>query len=266
VSCRYRAFGRGVCWTRVAVLSLASWILSACGAGDNAGAPSRSPSPAASTAPASTAPLAAGATSLSPATSSAVDADDQSPQEDPWVAAITAADFPLFVGYGLPDDRQAASEILDRSFQLHLAKCMEAAGFTYLPEDDDNNVLANSEYQTRLPEAERARWLEVMYGASGDDPGSCRAVAAADTWIANASPDEFKAFQRDIVEDVDWQAVRQDYARCAGAELYATEVNTACAIKVGLDAILAEVTTVHERAFVLSHRPLMEKLAGDILR
>ncbi|MGB8861715.1 MAG: hypothetical protein WCC60_20845 [Ilumatobacteraceae bacterium] len=99
---------------------------------------------------------------------------------DPWADAVRAAEVPIAVAYGLPDDLEKATAILADSYERKRAKCMRSAGFDFLPElaGDAAAAEANASAQNALTPDERLAHI-AMYD-------SCTSTAAEQTFLANA--------------------------------------------------------------------------------
>lgn len=101
-------------------------------------------------------------------------------EADAWADAVRAAEAPIAVAYGLPDDLETATAILIGSYERKRAKCMTTAGFDFLPElaGDAAAAEANASVQNVLTPDER-----LAYTATYD---SCTSTAAEQTFLANA--------------------------------------------------------------------------------
>jgi hypothetical protein len=89
-------------------------------------------------------------------------------------AEVLAADDPLFVAMGLPDDPDEVQRILKGRHERLVDACMAAHGYEmYVPEADDNtDGHLNAETMNALSPEDRQGWLQAWRGSAGDaDPG-----------------------------------------------------------------------------------------------
>ncbi|MDP1859148.1 MAG: hypothetical protein Q8K82_10775 [Gemmatimonadaceae bacterium] len=87
---------------------------------------------------------------------------------------VRAADDPLFVAMGLPDDPDAVSRILTQRHEHLVDACMESRGIeAYVPESGDNaDGHVNAETMGSMSLEDRQAWVEAWRGTgNGGEPG-----------------------------------------------------------------------------------------------
>jgi hypothetical protein len=90
---------------------------------------------------------------------------------DPWLEAVMAAENPIAVAYGLPDDSATATRLLLRSFERKKARCLQGLGFQYEPlRDFDPAIdLRNIEWINRQPIEVRVSYATVALPRCEDE-------------------------------------------------------------------------------------------------
>lgn len=108
---------------------------------------------------------------------------------DSWAQDVRAADFPLAVAYGFPDDEAAFAKALITSYGRKVGACMRNAGYQFVDETgprSDDNAQVNADTQGLLDQDLRVGWNAMF--------DKCTTSAAAATFVSNAFPDTAPLF------------------------------------------------------------------------
>lgn len=138
------------------------------------------------------------------------------PAGDVVPAAVLAADDPLFVAMGLPDNPDEVSQILRGRHERLVAGCMAMHGFEqYVPESGDNtDGHLNAAIVNDLPLGERKAWLEAWRGPGDADHPGCVDQFKEQVYPLAAFPDELAPYLSAISDDPRFVEAGDEYDRC----------------------------------------------------